>query len=541
MRPTRVTEADALRHHSQQQPEHAAIIFRDRVTTYRELDSASNRIANGLLAAAGERRVPSTARGGRVAVLARNSSDFFELLFGIVKAGMTVLPVNWRLAVPELTTILNDAEAEVLFVEDTFAAVVPQLRASCPTLAHVIVTGEPVHGTGDIGSQVVNDPARLAAAPDSLHLATWRATYDEADPDIAASPDDIMIQFYTSGTTGDPKGVQISHRSSSAMRRIEVESGEDWMQWNASDVAIVALPNFHLSGTSWALQWLARGATCVVQEQVDPDAFLRAIPRYRVTHLFAVPTVIDMMLASPSVTALDLSSLRVIYYGGAPMSPALLTRALAAFRCSFVQIYGMTENNGTISYLTPSDHSQADPRLLGSCGRPLPSIDLRILDDAGREKRAGEVGEVCIESPSLMSGYWRREALTRSSFHGRHFRTGDAGYRDERGYLFLVDRLKDMIVSGGENIYPAEIERILFRHPAIADVAVVGAPDPRWGEAVVAVIVRRTQELGTDEVIRWVKPHLAAYKAPKRVVFVDALPRNANGKVLKRVLRDQLS
>ncbi|HKT72136.1 MAG TPA: long-chain-fatty-acid--CoA ligase [Steroidobacteraceae bacterium] len=518
MAPERLTEADALRYHSQQRPDHPAIVFRDRVTTYRELDSSSNRIANGLCAL-------SVPRGGRVAILAKNSSDFFELLFGILKAGMTVLPLNWRLAVPEITAILCDAAVEALIVEDTFAPVVPQLRASCPTLAHVIVTGAPLPATGDVG----------------LHLGPWRAAHSAVDPLTPVSPEDIMIQFYTSGTTGDPKGVQISHRSSSAMRRMEVESAEDWMQWSADDVAIVALPNFHLSGTSWALQWLARGATCVVQEQVDPGAFLQAIPRYRVTQLFAVPTVIDLMLASPALPTLDLSSLRVIYYGGAPMSPALLTRALAAFRCSFVQIYGMTENNGTICYLTPADHLQGDTRLLASCGRPLPSIDLRILDAGGHEKQPGDVGEICIRSPSLMSGYWRREALTQSSFHGRHFRTGDAGYRNERGYLFLVDRLKDMIVSGGENIYPAELERVLFQHPVIADVAVVGVPDPRWGEAVTAVVVRKTADLDADEVIRCVKSRLAAYKAPKRVVFVDALPRNANGKVLKRVLRDRLT
>jgi acyl-CoA synthetase (AMP-forming)/AMP-acid ligase II len=513
-----ITEADNLRQHGHLRPEHPAIIFGDRVTSYGELDRRASQVANGLLAL-------QLTRPGRVAILAKNSSDFFELLFGILKAGLTVLPVNWRLAPPEIEFILKDAEVEAVFVGEEFAILVPGLRQQCPALAHVFV---------------IEGVSSRETPHHEKSFATWRDARSDVDPDVPADPEDIMILFYTSGTTGDPKGVQISHRSSKQMRAMEVQAGEDWMQYTSADVAIVALPNFHLSGTSWALQWLARGATCVVQEQVDAEAFLLAIPRYRVTHLFAVPTVIDMMLSSQALAGLDLSSLRVVYYGAAPMPPTLLQRALAALRCSFVQIYGMTESNGAVCYLTPTDHTAGDEQLLKSCGRPLPAIDLRILNAQGQEAAPGEVGEICIRSPSLMSGYWRRESLCEGLFHGDHFRTGDAGYRNRDGYLFLVDRIKDMIISGGENIYPAEIERALLQHPGVGDAAVVGVPDPRWGESVVAVVVRRTADLSERAITDWVRERIAAYKAPKRVLFVDALPRNASGKVLKRVLRQQL-
>jgi len=513
-----VTEADVLREHARARPAHPAIIFRDHVTSYAELDARANGVANGLLSL-------QLARPGRVAILAKNSCAFFELLFGIMRAGLTVLPINWRLATPEIEFILKDAQVEILFFDEEFARTAAELRALCPALSHVMVLG----GGGS-----------CYTAQRDRSFSAWREANTDRDPDVSVSPEDIMIQLYTSGTTGEPKGAQISHRSSRQMRVMEVQANENWMQWTWRDVAVVALPNFHLSGTAWALQWFARGATCVVQERVDPNEFLRAIPRYRVSQLFAVPTVIEMMLASPVLADTDLSSLQVVYYGGSPISPMLLHRALEALRCSFVQIYGMTENNGTISYLTPADHTTGDDQLLKSCGRPLPAIDLRIMNADGREVSRGEIGEICVKSPSLMSGYWRREGLCDGLFHGDYFRTGDAGYLNPAGYLFLVDRLKDMIVSGGENIYPAEIERVLLQHPAIAEAAVVGVPDPRWGEVVTAVIVQRSPSLQEREVIDWVRQRISAYKAPKRVHFLKTLPRNPSGKVLKRVLREQL-
>ncbi|UZW57064.1 long-chain-fatty-acid--CoA ligase [Sphingobium sp. JS3065] len=505
-----VTEADALAANAATLGDHTALIFDAEKTSYRLLDMRASQIANGL------RRL-GLPYHGRVAILARNSATYFELLFGIIRADMTTLPLNWRLAAPEIIYILQDAQVECLFYDEDFAEVVAQARAQCPTLRHCIS----IDGKGEDG------------------LPAWRDRQSSDRPVSQSEPEDIMIQFYTSGTTGHPKGVQISHRSSRVMREMEVAMGGEWLNWTHQDVAIVALPNFHLSGTSWALQWLARGATCVIQPQVDAGAFLKAIQDHGVTQIMAIPTVVQMMLDHPLFPSIDTSSLRNVFYGGMTMPAPRLRRARAALGCNFIQIYGMTENNGSTCYLTPADHAEGSEELLKSCGRPLPPIEMKIMNADGEEMATGEIGEVCIKSPSLMSGYWNRDDIAQETHHGDFYRTGDAGYRDENGYLFLVDRTKDMIVSGGENVYPAEIERVLVEHPGVVELSVIGVPDDRWGEAVKAVVVRGDDNLTGDELIAFARGKIAGYKVPKSVDFVDALPRNANGKILKRELRDR--
>ena len=507
-----VTEADALSENASVRPDHTALIFGEERVSYGLLDERATRIANGLLSLGLDPR-------GRIAILSRNSATYFELLFGIMRAGMATLPLNWRLAGPEIVYILEDARIECVFYEDDFAATVEAARAQCPRLRSAIA----IEGTGPDG------------------LAAWRDRQSTARPEVRSDPEDVMIQFYTSGTTGHPKGVQISHRSSRAMREMEVGRHEDWQQWDSGDVAIVALPNFHLSGTSWALQWLARGATCVVHPQVDAEASLRAIQQHGVTQIMTIPTVIQMMLDHPDFASTDTSSLRNVFYGGMRMPAPMLRRARAALGSNFIQIYGMTEHNGSACYLTPEDHVRADQdeELLKSCGRPLLHVSLRIMDGEGQEVPVGEVGEVCLSSPSLMNGYWNRPDIAGEVMFGEYYRTGDAGYRNAEGYLFLVDRVKDMIVSGGENVYPAEVERILYEHPGVSEVAVIGVPDERWGEAVKAVVVRKDENVTGDELIAFARGRIASYKLPKTVDFLDALPRNANGKILKRDLRAQ--
>lgn len=505
-----VTEADALADNAAIRPDQVALIFGEERIGYGLLDQRATQIANGLLS------LDLTPKG-RVAILSRNSATYFELLFGIMRAGMTTLPLNWRLAAPEILYILDDAQIECLFYEEAFAAVVDAARAQCPGLRTAIS----IDGVGDDA------------------MTTWRDGQSSVRPDVRPDPEDVMIQFYTSGTTGHPKGVQISHRSSRAMRVMEVGKHEDWQQWTSADVAIVALPNFHLSGTSWALQWLARGATCVVHPQVDAQASLEAIEAHGVTQIMTIPTVVQMMLDHPSFANTDTSSLRNVFYGGMRMPAPLLRRAREALGTNFIQIYGMTEHNGSACYLTPADHVHADQdeELLKSCGRPLLNVSMRIMDSEGQEVPLGEVGEVCLSSPSLMNGYWNRPDIADEVMFGDYYRTGDAGYRNADGYLFLVDRVKDMIVSGGENVYPAEIERILYEHPAVVEVAVIGVPDERWGEAVKAVVVRNSDDLTAEDVIAFARGKIASYKLPKTVDFIDALPRNANGKILKRDLR----
>jgi acyl-CoA synthetase (AMP-forming)/AMP-acid ligase II len=503
-----VTESDVLAGHGAIRPHHIAMICGDRRISYGALDERATRIANGI------QRMNLTPVS-RIAVIAKNCAEYFEIFYGIVRAGHVVLPINWRLASPEIAYIIEDAKAECIFYDPAFIGVVNDLSETS-LIKYRIPIDESAEGYVAWRDRNVRDPVR-----------------------IAVKSDDVMIQFYTSGTTGNPKGVEISHRSSIAMRNMEIAFDEAWQRWDSRDVAIVALPNFHLSGTSWAVQWLSRGSTIVIQPQINPTAFLEAIQEHGVTQMMSIPTVITMMLDSSILSEIDVSSLRNIFYGGMPMPAPLLRRAMAALRCNFIQIYGMTENNGTICYLRPDDHVRDDYRLLKSCGRPLPTISMRILDDAGNELPLGEVGEVCIRSPSLMNGYWNLAPKFAEAMSGEYFRTGDAGYLDKDGFLFLVDRLKDMIVSGGENIYPAEIERVLLEHPQVAEISVVGVPDPYWGEAVLAVIVPRERGLIADELINFARGKIAGYKVPKLIEFADALPRNANGKILKRDLRER--
>jgi len=426
------------------------------------------------------------------------------------------MPVNWRLSAREIAQILSDAGAKTLFIGAAFAHLLPGLAAHCAGLENVFILGE---GEGP------------------NHYLAWRDAQSASDPLIPVDPADVFLQLYTSGTTGMPKGVQITHAASIRMRSLEVSTGGDWTQWGAEDKVIVAMPNFHVGGTSWALQWFARGATCVVQVQVDPRAMLDAIEQEGITHLFTVPTVLSMMLADASCSQRDFSRLKMIHYGASPISPPLLVDCIKTFGTGFVQYYGMTETNGVVSVLQPHEHDLNDPERLKSVGKPYPGIEIRIMDSEGRELAPGQVGEVCVNTPCLMKGYWQLAQATASSMFGAFYRTGDAGFFNEGGYLFLVDRVKDMIVSGGENIYPIEVENVICEHQAVVEVAVVGIPDPQWGEAVKAFIVTRDETLTQEAILDFLRDKIARYKIPKTVEFIEILPRNASGKLLKRELR----
>ena len=508
------TEAQALRHHAMVRPEHIAIHFNDRRITYAELDARASQVACGISELGVE-------PGGRVGVLTKNSDEYFQLLFGLIRANRVAVPINWRLSATEIAYILRDSGTDTLFIGANFRKILDEVRAATPALRNVIVLGDDV-------------------APDGFAAWVNRPRDPAAWPLPVPASDDVMIQFYTSGTTGRPKGVQITHWASRQMRLLEVGHSEHFAAWGPGDVAIMALPNSHLSGTSWALQWFARGATCVVQEQIDAGEFLRAIQDFRVTQLVAVPTVLLQMLDHPRRPETDLSGLKLIYYGSAPISPQLLERSLKIFGNRFVQLYGMTETNGVLCYLDPRDHDLQRPHLLRSCGKPYPMVDLKIMSPDGVEMPTGQIGEICVKSPSLMKGYWNLPGGGLSNLMwGQYFRTGDGGYVDSDGYVYIVDRLKDMIVSGGENIYPAEIESVARELPSVKDIAVIGVPDERWGEAVMAIVVRRDETLTEEKLLDFLRSRIGGFKVPKSIVFLDALPYNASGKVLKRELRDR--
>ena len=352
------------------------------------------------------------------------------------------------------------------------------------------------------------------------------------------SEEDCAIQLYTSGTTGKPKGVILSHGGFNRMRLCE--HLEPAFEWHEGDVFINALPNFHLLSIGIAFQCLYNGVAISIVRQFDPKLVLQAIERDRPSLLTLTPTMIQMLLDHPDADTTDFSSLRLVLYAGSPISLGLIKRAIAKMPCKFMQFYGATEANGAFSILRPDEHRLDDEGKLQSCGRPLPLIEFRIVDADGQDVPDGDVGELMIRSPAITPGYWNKPEATADALRNGWYRSGDMARRDAEGLYYIVDRLKDMIVSGGENIYSAEVENVLSTHPAVAAVAVIGVPDPRWGEAVKAIVVSKPgADVGEADLISWCRQRLAAYKAPKSVDFTEALPLIASGKVSKRDLRDR--
>jgi long-chain acyl-CoA synthetase len=456
--------------------------------------------------------------GDRVAFLDRNCIEYFEVFFGCALLGAVIVPVNWRLAPPEMAAVAADAGAVVL-----------------------------VHGPDfDQAAAVIGDRAPTVRTSVSITgFAEWRdagAGGAAGDPGFEPGPDDVVTQMYTSGTTGLPKGVMISGRNIAAILDGAVEK----YRVGPDTVSMVAMPLFHIGGTGWALAGMSRGGHSVIVRDVDPVEVLRVVEEHSVTGAFVVPAVLMMLLASPRLASTDVSSLDTIFYGASPISEDVLVRSMEALGCDFVQVYGLTETTGAITTLAPEDHDPHGSRsyLLRSAGRPLSYVELRIVDPVtGEGLPAGAVGEITARSDQTMLGYWDKPTETAAVLsEDGWFRTGDAGWLSEDGYLFLHDRIKDMIVSGGENVYPAEVENALQSHPGVADAAVFGVPDHRWGETVKAVIVRSPGAEGDDgalatDILAATRSRLAHYKCPTSIDFVEALPRNPSGKVLKRELR----
>jgi long-chain acyl-CoA synthetase len=342
--------------------------------------------------------------------------------------------------------------------------------------------------------------------------------------------------MYTSGTTGLPKGVMLSHANICGAAAVAADWG-----LSPEAIALVCMPLFHMSGTSWGLVALYRGSRLVLLRDPEPEAVLAAIDGDGVTHALLVPALIAMLLAHPRCATTEFSTLDLVLYGGSPISVELLTESMERFGCRFLQLYGLTESTGLATMLAPGDHvSDARDRLLRSVGRPGPGVELSIVDpDTGRPVRTGDGGEVWLRGDNVMRGYWGNQEATDDTVRDGWLRTGDAAYLDEEGFVFLHDRVKDMIVSGGENVYPAEAERVLRQHPAVADLAVIGVPDERWGETPKAVVVLVPGATVTEaELLGFVRDRLAHYKCPTSVDLVADLPRNATGKVLKRALRE---
>ena len=524
------TVPELLRRQARERPTRPAFLFGDRKLTYAALDAAANRVANALIAEGG---VP----GARVAVLAKDSDRSYEVLFGCIKAGAVALSINWRLARPELAYIINDARAEVLFVGTDFVSEIEAIRAELPSVRRIVVIAAGHSSQADQADQA-GPPAPGARRDAPGSLDGWLAGHGDADPDVASGPDDVVLQLYTSGTTGRPKGAQLANYSFFDLMNGMARQGDGWIGLGPRDVTILTLPAFHIGGVWWTIRCLAAGVTCIVIEGFVGWQVLELIARHRVTKICLVPAMIQVVLAEPSCRTTDVSSLTHIVYGGSPSAQGLLQHAMATFRCALVQIYGMTETGNMAVCLRAEDHTlQGNPRMRAA-GRALPGVQLKVIDAQGRVVPPRQIGEICIHSPSRMIGYWNLEAATAETLRDGWVHSGDAGFLDEDGYLYIQDRLKDMIIYAGENIYPAEIEHVLHEHPAVAEAAVIGVPDSRWGETVKAVVVLRPGASATAaEFLEFTRGRIADFKAPKSVDFVAALPRTPSGKVKKAELR----
>lgn len=506
------TLADVPRYHAGQRPNATALSFEGRETTFAEFDARTNQAAQALIA-------QGLKSGDRIAYLGKNSDHYFELLFGAVKVGVIMVPIGWRLAPPEVAYIAADAEARMLFVGPEVIDAGLQVSAELP--------GAPA----------------IAMEPGASGWTTyeaWRDAQAASDPGVALSSSDVAVQLYTSGTTGKPKGAMLTHDNILGGRRKAALAQMDWNQWGPDDVSLVAMPVGHIGGTGWGIVGLVNGAKGVVAREFDPFKVLDYIEQDRISKMFMVPAALQIVVRQPKARQVDYSRLKYILYGASPIPLDLLRECMEVFGCGFCQQYGMTETCGTIVYLPPEDHDPAGNPRMRAAGLPMPGVELRIIDEAGNPLPANTVGEVATRSVSNMAGYWRLPEATASTMaEDGWLRTGDAGYLDEDGYLFIHDRVKDMIISGAENIYPAEVESAVYGHPQVAEVAVIGVPDDKWGEAVKAIVVAKPGETPTQEdIIAFARSRIAAFKAPKSIDFIEALPRNASGKILRRELRE---
>jgi long-chain acyl-CoA synthetase len=505
--------ADIARVHARERGRRTALVAGDRRWSYAELDAESSRVAQALRAA-------GVGPGDRVAFLDKNAPEYFTFLLGAAKLNAVTVAVNWRLAPPEMAWILDHARAKVLLIGEEFLGHLAKMRLTCDPAVVVIGAG---------GGR----PA----------YADWIAGLPADDPKTGSGTHDTCYQLYTSGTTGLPKGVELSNANFFGMLPV---TSREW-EFDADSVNLVAMPLFHVAGSGWALVGLYNGGTNVLLREVDPARILATIAEHRITNALMVPAVLQILLATPGLDETDFSSVRCIVYGASPITEPVLVSFMQRTRTRLLQVYGLTETTGAVTTLRAEDHDPGGPRaeLLRSAGRPLPGVELRIVDPAtGRDLPDGRVGEIWIRTAQNLKAYWADPEATAAVYpEGRDanglgwFRSGDAGYLND-GYLFIHDRVKDMIVSGGENVYPAEVENALMAHPGVADVAVIGVPDERWGETVKAVVVPAAGAEPSDaELLAWCRERLAGYKCPTSIDRVAAIPRNPSGKVLKTELR----
>ena len=496
-------------------PDKPALVCDGKSCSWAELDRRVDKLSHAFLDA-------GLRSGDRVALLLANCSEYFEIYFACARTGLIAVPVNYRLLGQELAQIIGHAQPALL-----------------------IAGAEYIDQVGAVGTDLPEPDKRWCVSATAMEgFQDYHSSVDKADTAPAVPDDarrDTLAIFYTSGTTGLPKGALVSHENlvMNGYNQIIADKAD------GNDINLLATPVYHMGAVFMAVTYMMLGCTHYILRKFDPGAWLGLLEQSRSSVALLVPTMINAVLNHADIDRFDLARLRLIFYGGGPMPVAVLQRAINKLGCGFTQGYGLTETLEA-TFLVSDDHvvngTDKQTRRLASAGREAVGAEIRIVDDDGVDLDAGETGEILIKSRSVIAGYWNNPEETARVIKNGWFYTGDLGYLDEERYLFVVDRKKDMVVSGGVNIYSKEIESVLYRHPAVLEAAVIGLPDEEWGEVVSAVIVTRPgQTLTGQELVDFCRTSLAGYKKPKKVFFLDELPKNPSGKILKRVLRENLA
>ena len=494
-------------------PDRAAILFGDQTITFQELDQRSSRLANALLSLGAK-------KGDRIGVQSWNRPELIELECALYKAGLVKVAVNARLSQAEVVDTIANAEPVVMLAGPGHVASIAALAPEFSTVRHFIAFGAKHDGFLDYEAML--------------------QTASAENPDVEMAPDDLAVLHYTSGSTGKLKAaMQTVGNRMASLRKVVMGR----LRAGPGDVLALAGPITHASGM-FIQPFLFQGGTVLLHERFEPDHFLASIEKHQVTACFLVPTMINMLVAYPRVKDYDLSSLKQVTYGSAPMAPSRIREAWDLFGPVLSQGYGAGETTGGLVALTTADHRDAiegnQEGLLSSCGRVFSESELRLVNDDGHDVGQGEVGEIVIRGPDVFAGYWREPALSAAAIKDGWLHTGDLARMDDHGFLYIVDRKKDMVISGGFNVYPSEIEQALYRHPAVYEACVVGVPDPVWGEAIKAVVVVREGHAVTDaELIEHCRTLLADFKKPRSVDFVAELPKNSNGKLSRKDVKER--
>ena len=498
-------------------PDRHAIVFDDMRLTFGEIAGRVNRLANGLAEL-------GVGAGDRVAVMQVNCNEHVESYFATAKLDAILVPINFRARSEELTFMLNDSGVKAIILGQRYQDMLRSIKPELTTLEHQITLEAP-------GEGFVFYDDLLANASDEERFPT-------------ADGDDVTIIMFTAGTTGTPKGVMLSHNSFTSYILANVEP----VDMDTAEKNILTVPLHHIAGVQAVMAAVYGGRTLVLQRQFDEEGWMKLVQEEKVNRAMMVPTMLKRLMDRPAFKDYDLSSLQVITYGAAPMPLEVIKKAIVEFpNTRFINAFGQTETASTITMLPPDAHDihEGDPdyeqkmKRLGSIGKPLPDVEVRIVNEEGNDVALGENGEIVARGDRLMKGYWNREEATKETLRGGWLYTGDLGYWDDEGFIFLSGRAKDFLKRGGEMIAPEEVEQIIMSHPSVDEAAIIGIQDIEWGERVRAIVVRKPgAELTAEEVIEHCRPRMAGFKRPEDVVFIDELPRNPMGKVLKRVLRE---